>query len=100
MRKYELVLVVRPSLKDVDRKKLLATVKDWLKDFKITKEDDWGQKPLAYVIKKEVAGYYTVLQFEGDPSASSGQDVGVEKDFEQRLLRNNDIIRHLLLRTK
>jgi small subunit ribosomal protein S6 len=92
MRKYELVIVVRPSVKEADKKKLVETIKDWLKDFKITKEDDWGQKPLAYVIKKEVAGYYSLVQFEGE--------AGIEKEFEQRLLRNNDIIRHLLLRTK
>ena len=92
MRKYELVVVVRPSIKEADRKKLLETIKDHLKEFKITKEDDLGQKPLAYTIKKEDAGYYTMMQFEGE--------TGLTKDFEQRLIRNNDILRHLLLRTK
>ena len=92
MRKYELTVVLRPSLKDAERKKLIETIKDWLKDFKITKEDDLGQKPLAYTIKKEDAGYYITFQFEGD--------AGLEKGFEQRLIRNEDVIRHLLLRTK
>lgn len=92
MRKYELVLITRPSLKDAERKKLLETVKGWLKDLKITKEEDLGQKPLAYTIKKEVAGHYMMWQFEGE--------AGIATDFEPRILRNDDIIRHLLLRTK
>ncbi|HSA84498.1 MAG TPA: 30S ribosomal protein S6 [Patescibacteria group bacterium] len=93
MRLYELVLVVRPSVKEADRKKLVETVKDWLgKEVKFTKEDDWGQKPLAYPIKKEIAGYYTQMQFESEAA--------IEKGFETRLIRTNDIIRHLLLRTK
>jgi small subunit ribosomal protein S6 len=92
MRIYELVIVVRPSVKDADRKKLLETAKVWLKEVKFTKEEDWGQKPLAYAIKKEVAGNYTMWQFESE--------AGVPADFEQRLIRNDDVIRHLLLRTK
>jgi ribosomal protein S6 len=91
MRLYELVVVLKPSLKDADRKKMLDTIKEWLKDVKIKKEDDWGQKPLAYTIKKEAAGYYYQLVLEGESMA---------KDFEQRLIRNDNILRHLLLRTK
>lgn len=92
MRLYELVLVLRPSLKEADRKKLLESVKGLLKDVKFTKEDEWGQKPLAYPIKKEIAGYYTQWKFESE--------AGVPTDFETKLIRNDDIVRHLLLRTK
>jgi small subunit ribosomal protein S6 len=92
MRLYELVVIVRPSVKEADRKKLLESIKGWLKDVTIKKEDDWGQKPLAYPIKKEIAGQYTQFEFESE--------AGVPSDFEQRLIRNEDIIRHLLLRTK
>jgi len=100
MRKYELVLVLRPSVKEADRKKLLGTVKEWLGKVKVAKEDDWGQKALAYVIKKEDAGYYIMLQLEAeDPKGSEQQDV-IPKDFETKVLRNDSVIRHLLLRTK
>jgi small subunit ribosomal protein S6 len=92
MRKYELVLVLRPSIKEADRKKLLETVKGLLKDVKFTKEEDWGQKPLAYPIKKENAGFYVQWKFESE--------AGVPEGFETRLIRNDDVIRHLLLRTK
>ena len=92
MRIYDLVLVVRPSLKDTERKKLVDSVKTSLKDMKFTKEEEWGQKPLAYSIKKELAGYYYFFQFSTENSVLAG--------FEQKLLINENILRHLLLRTK
>ncbi len=92
MRTYEFVMVLRPSLKDADKKKILDTVKGFLKDVKIAKEDDWGQKPLAYTIQKEIAGHYYFWQLESE--------TGVPAGFEQRLIHNDNIIRHLVLRTK
>lgn len=91
MRLYELVLVLKPSVKEADRKKLLGAIKDLLKDVKIKKENDWGQKPLAYTIKREVAGHYYQLMLEGE---------AIAKDFEQKIIRNENILRHLMLRTK
>lgn len=99
MRLYELVLVVRPSLKEADRKKLLSTVKEWLKGVNVLKEEDWGQKPLAYAIKKEEAGHYFMFQIEASPDVIKGV-VGIPKDFEERIVRQENIIRHLMLRTK
>ena len=92
MRSYDLVVVVRTSVKDADRKKLIETIKGWFDDIKVTKEDDWGQRPLAYPIKKQDAGHYYLVQFESEK--------GIAKGSESRLLRNDDILRHLILRTK
>lgn len=91
MRLYELVMIFRPTLKEADRKKQLATIKEWIKDLKVKKEDDWGQKALAYTIKKEDAGHFYMLQLEGE---------NIPLDFEQRIIRQESVIRHLLLRTK
>src|SRR5882672_723989 len=99
MRTYELVVVMKSSVKEADRKKLLEQVKGWLGKIKITKEDDWGQKALAYPIKKEDSGHYYQLFLEGDPSTDSGEAT-LPADFETRLIQNNDVLRHLLLRTK
>ena len=49
----ELVLVVRPTLAEANRKKLVESVKALLKGVKVTVENDWGSKALAYPIKKE-----------------------------------------------
>ncbi len=91
MRNYELVLVLRPALKEADKKKLLDTVKGWIGGLKITKEEDLGTKTLAYPIKKETSGLYIDLILEGE---------NVPLDLEKRVNANDNIIRHLLLRTK
>ena len=91
MRTYELVVVVKSSVKEADRKTLLDQIKGWLGVVKVSKEEDWGQKALAYPIKKEDTGHYFQFFLEGET---------FPKDFETRLLQNNNILRHLLLRTK
>jgi ribosomal protein S6 len=91
MRSYELILVIKPSLTDVLRKKLITSVKAMLKDLKFTKENEIGQKTLAYKIKRETSGFYYDFVFEGDT---------IPVDFEKKLLENDNILRHLVLRTK
>ncbi|MBI2190062.1 MAG: 30S ribosomal protein S6 [Candidatus Levybacteria bacterium] len=92
MRVYELVMVLQSSLSEAQRKKLIDTVKTWLGDVKIAKEDEWGQKPLAYPIKKEIAGFYLLFNLETNNS--------IPLDLEKKLLTNENILRHLLIRKK
>lgn len=89
MRKYELVLVLKSTLSDAERKKFLENLKTWLADLKIVKENEWGQKPLSYSIKKEVSGFYIQLKLEGE---------NLPNDLEKRLLTSDNVLRHLLLR--
>ncbi|MBI2613283.1 MAG: 30S ribosomal protein S6 [Candidatus Levybacteria bacterium] len=91
MRSYELILVTKTSLTDTLRKKLIAGVKILLKDLKIVKENEIGQKTLAYKIKREANGFYWDFAMEGEK---------IPADFEKKLLENDNILRHLLLRTK
>ena len=90
MRVYELVLVLKTSLSEANRKKLLETIRGFLPDLKIVKDAEWGQKPLAYSITREIAGYYLnwVFELKGE----------LPKDFEKKLITNDNILRHLLLR--
>ena len=90
MRKYDLTLVFNPNLKDADRKKLLTTIKDWLGKVKFSKEEEWGQKALAYSIKKEVSGFYVNFSFESDEA--------IPMDFEKKITAQDKILRHLLLK--
>lgn len=91
MRTYELIMVTKASLTEPLRKKLVAGVKTLLKDLKIVKENEVGQKTLAYKIKRETNGFYFDFALEGE---------NVPSDFEKKLLENDNILRHLLLRTK
>ena len=91
MRIYELALVLESSLSQAKRKKTVDTIKSSLKDLKITKEEDIGEKPLSYKIKKQDTGYYLDLLFEGEC---------VPLEFEKKLLTNENVLRHLLIRRK
>lgn len=92
MRSYELVLVLKASLSETQQKKLVDTIKGWLKDVKIAKAEEWGQKPLSYRIKKEIAGVYLDWLLETESV--------IPPDLEKKLLVNEDVLRHLLIRRK
>lgn len=92
MRNYQLVLVLKTSLSEANRKKLLENIKSYLKGAKFTKDEEWGEKVLSYKIKKETAGFYINYLFELKDELA--------KDLEKKLVANEDVLRHLLLRTK
>lgn len=92
MRVYELIVITKSNVSSPQRKKLHDMIKSWLKDTKIVKEDDLGQKVLRYPIKKEESGYFTVFSLETEQSLAS--------DFDRRMQTNEDILRHLLIRRK
>jgi ribosomal protein S6 len=91
MRSYELVIVVKPSLIEKERKKLLETVKSWLTEMKVTGEKDLGSKALKYRIKKELTGFYYDFLLEGEK---------IPIDFEKKLFTSEGILRHLVIRKK
>lgn len=92
MRLYDLVVILKASLSEAQRKKLIDTIKSWFKDGKVTKEESWGQKVLSYKIKKEDSGFYVLLSLESEVGASS--------DFEKKIFQNESVLRHLLIRKK
>lgn len=90
MRTYDVALVFRTSVTGTAREKLLESIKKWLGDGKVAKTDDLGKKTFAYPIKKEREGNYILLEVESEK--------GVPADFEKRLLMEEAILRHLVLR--
>ena len=57
---------------------------------KITKNEYWGLKSLAYRVKKNRKGHYTLLNIDADHAAVA--------ELERRISLNDDIIRHMTLR--
>ncbi len=88
---YQLTLVIKTTLKDGDQKKLLESIKSGFGKAKI-EEKSWGQKALSYPIKKEVSGAFFNWNIDTDEV--------IEKDFETKLINNDKVLRHLLLRLK
>lgn len=86
MKSYRLILILKS---DAEKKKILDSLKDWLKNLKVGEANEVGQKTLSYEIKKQNAGYFIELNIEGE---------NIPSDFEQRLHSNEGVLRHLLLR--
>ena len=97
MRNYEIMFIVKPTLSEDDIKKAADTFKAVIEDngSKVTGVDAWGQKTLAYDMKKgsEVfkSGYYYVYQVE----ASDDKAI---KEFDRLAGISSDIIRQLIIK--
>ena len=57
---------------------------------KITKTEYWGLKSLAYRVKKNRKGHYSLLNIDASHEAVS--------ELERRISLNDDIIRHMTIR--
>ncbi len=70
MRRYETIFIAHPSLSQEERQPLLDKLANLISDAHglLVKFDEWGQKRLAYEIKKETRGYYVLMDFCGDGS--------------------------------
>ena len=90
MRVYEFVLILRP-VEEKERKKVLETIKTWLKDVKMLSEKEWGSKVLKYKIKKEETGFYYDFEFETEK---------IPAEFEKRLYNTDTVLRHMVIRKK
>lgn len=68
MRKYELMMIVDPTLVEADRDALIATVEAELTDHgaKITSQAHPGEQKLAYRIHGSQVGYYLLYVLEKD----------------------------------
>lgn len=95
MRNYEIMFIVRPTLGEDDVKKVVKTFKNIItkNEGKVTKEENMGQRELAYEIKDFKSGYYYVFEVE----AKSDKAV---KEFDRLALINNDIVRHLITKVE
>ena len=68
MRKYELMMIVDPTLSDTDRTALLDELKAELAAHgaNVTNEDLIGEKTLAYKIRASATGYYVLYIVESE----------------------------------
>lgn len=92
MNSYYLTLVLKAELEEKERKALLdSMVKKMLgEDGKVTKEDLWGNKDLAYPIKRQTKGYVAHFEITTDPKNA--------KTIDKELRVEENILRYLLVR--
>jgi len=87
MSNYELTAVYSAKLSEVKQKKQLKELADLIAKQKgrVVSKDDWGKKPLAYLIGKQTDGYYVnwVVQLP----LQAPQAVSKELELNEDLLR-------------
>ena len=94
MRRYELMLVLRPDLAD---DKVQASLERTARAIaagggQIVKQAPWGRRRLAYPIDHHREGSYYVVLFEAPPTAIS--------ELERGLLISEEVLRHLVTRVE
>jgi len=84
---YETVFILTPVLSEEQTKETVDFYRKTLKESgaKVTNEEHWGLRKLAYPIQKKSTGFYHVLQFEGPPTAIKDLDIAYSRD--ERILR-------------
>jgi small subunit ribosomal protein S6 len=92
MRKYEAVFIF-PA-----REEEYTKGKDFVKDIfqksqaSIVKEEDMGERELAYPVKKQERGHYYLFETEMDPS--------IITDLDKALKIRTDIIKYLFVKAE
>ena len=72
MNKYESVVIINPSVTEEAMKELVTKYTDIINnEGKVESVDEMGKKKLAYEIKKNKEGFYTVFHFEAKPELIS-----------------------------
>jgi len=85
--KYETVFILTPVLSDVQMKEAVEKFTKVLTDngAAIVNEENWGLRKLAYPIQKKSTGFYTLLEFEGEPTLVKKLETAFRRD--ERVLR-------------
>ncbi|MBS4959933.1 MAG: 30S ribosomal protein S6 [Clostridiales bacterium] len=92
MNKYELALVLSPSIDEETKNAEMTKIQELIERFggKIEKVDEWGKRRLAYPIAKNNEGFYSFTTFEADPSAPA--------EIESRVRIMENVLRYLIVR--
>ena len=90
--KYETVFILTPVLSDAQMKEAVEKFTTVLKEkgATIVNEELWGLRKLAYPIQKKSTGFYTLVEFEGEPT--------VVKKLETAFRRDERVMRFLTFR--
>ena len=93
-KKYETAILFDPELPEEQRKEFLGKLSGVIASYQgeVLKQDDWGNRKLAYQIRKKVNAYYTFLLYTGNR--------GVVEEVERNIKIFDGILRHLSSRVE
>ncbi len=92
MNKYEIMFIVKATNEADTISKVAKEMQKLISDNKgkVLEFKELGEKKLAYPIKKEISGYYYVMQVEGSHDTVA--------EFDRKALLNENVLRHLTIR--
>ena len=91
MRKYETVFISDPDLSDQARNDLYDKVRNIIANEKgiLLNFDEWGNKKLAYEIKKKFRGYYVCATYGGNGD--------LVKELERNFRLTDDVMKFMTI---
>ncbi|MBF0301649.1 MAG: 30S ribosomal protein S6 [Desulfamplus sp.] len=91
MRRYETVLIADPDLQEEARKNLFKKFTNLLTQTGalLVKIEDWGNRKLAYEIKKKSRGHYLCVTYGGDGE--------IVKELERNLRLDENIMKFMTI---
>lgn len=91
MNKYEMMFIVKTTIEEATVNATVENLKSVITSMKgeITDSKELGQKKLAYPIKKEITGFYYVVDF------TANNELVVELDRKAKIDEN--VIRHMII---
>jgi small subunit ribosomal protein S6 len=92
MRTYEVLFILSPQVAEEEATALIADFKRVAEGTgaKLTHEEAWGRRRLAYTIQKFNEGNYHLFVFDSDGSLS---------ELDRRMRNAENILRHMIVRT-
>ncbi len=87
LNKYETVFILTPVLSDDQAKEAVKKYQDFVKSNggKVSQNENWGLKKLAYPIQKKSTGFYYLMEFEAPGAIINPFEVEFKRD--ERVLR-------------
>ena len=92
LRTYEMAVVMRGDLPEEGRTDQLDTIQGWIEanQGSVTKIDDWGRRRLAYEIRDQRDGFYSIITAELPAHAPA--------EIERNMHISDNILRYLIIR--
>ncbi len=92
MRTYEVLFILSPQVPEEEAASLITDFKRVAEGTgaRLTHEEAWGRRRLAYSIQKFTEGNYHVFTFDSDSSLS---------ELDRRMRNSDRILRHMIVRT-
>ena len=93
MRTYEVLFILSPQVAEDEATSLISDFRTTAEKqgAKLTSEESWGRKRLAYPIEKQTDGIYHLFLFEAEGEALS--------ELDRRMKNSDRVVRHMIVRT-